>query len=194
MNMADYQLTETDAVVIRTADMTHIPNDDANRDWQDYQRWLDDGGVPDPYVPPDPPPPAPSELKAWSDSYEAVAGAVTAVKSIGQLGWNNDDAATATQIVIAKNNQDDSDISTTLTTAALPGRVLRIEARNDATQFVSHRIESATQRAPPGGDVAALTIAISPRNSAGAPFANAQTLSLHIYQVDEGAPASKSIV
>jgi hypothetical protein len=49
--MAEYQLTETD-VVIRTADGATIPNDPANRDWQKYQKWLADGGVPDPYVKP----------------------------------------------------------------------------------------------------------------------------------------------
>ena len=59
--MADYQLTATDSTVIRTADGACIPNDPANRDWVEYQKWLADGGVPDPYVePPPPPPPEPS--------------------------------------------------------------------------------------------------------------------------------------
>jgi hypothetical protein len=49
--MADYQLTATDASVIRTADQACIPNDPANRDWMEYQSWLAAGGVPDP-VPP----------------------------------------------------------------------------------------------------------------------------------------------
>ena len=56
--MAEYQLTPTDAV-IRTADQAAIPNDPANRDWIEYQQWLADGGVADPYVPPAPAPPAP---------------------------------------------------------------------------------------------------------------------------------------
>ena len=50
--MAEYQLTATNAVVIRTADGASIPNDPANRDWQEYQKWLAAGGVPDPYVKP----------------------------------------------------------------------------------------------------------------------------------------------
>ena len=62
--MADYQLTATDTV-LRTADGANIPNDPANRDWVEYQQWLADGGVPDPYVPPPTPPtppPAPEDV------------------------------------------------------------------------------------------------------------------------------------
>jgi hypothetical protein len=54
--MADYQLTATESV-IRTADGAGIPNDAANRDWVEYQQWLADGGVSDPYVPPPEAPP-----------------------------------------------------------------------------------------------------------------------------------------
>jgi hypothetical protein len=57
--MADYQLTATDSV-IRTADGACIPNDPANRDRAEYDKWLTAGGVPDPYVPPAPAPPAPT--------------------------------------------------------------------------------------------------------------------------------------
>ena len=49
--MADYQLTATE-IVIRTEDGACIPNDPANRDRAEYEEWLYDGGVPDPYVPP----------------------------------------------------------------------------------------------------------------------------------------------
>jgi hypothetical protein len=47
--MADYQLTFTD-IVIRTEDNANIPNDPANRDRMEYDKWLADGGVPDPHV------------------------------------------------------------------------------------------------------------------------------------------------
>jgi hypothetical protein len=56
--MADYQLTDSD-VVIRTVDGAYIPNDPANRDRDAYEQWLVDGGVPDPYVPPEPVAPEP---------------------------------------------------------------------------------------------------------------------------------------
>jgi hypothetical protein len=59
--MSDYQLTATDQMVIRTIDQANIPNDPANRDWVEYQKWLADGGVPDPYVPPPEPVPVPDD-------------------------------------------------------------------------------------------------------------------------------------
>ena len=62
--MADYQLTATDDVVIRTEDGAYIPDDPANADWIDYQAWLEDGNIPDPYVapkPPEPEPPSPEQ-------------------------------------------------------------------------------------------------------------------------------------
>jgi hypothetical protein len=58
--MTDYQLTATDSSVIRTADNACIPNDPANRDYAAYQQWLADGGVPDPYIEPEPQPEVPS--------------------------------------------------------------------------------------------------------------------------------------
>jgi hypothetical protein len=62
--MADYQLTATDSSVIRTTDQACIPNDPANRDWVEYQNWLEDGNEPDPYVEPPAvkPSPAPEDV------------------------------------------------------------------------------------------------------------------------------------
>lgn len=57
--MAEYQLTDSDSV-IRTVDSACIPNDPANRDREEYERWLVDGGTPDPYVPPPTVPPEPA--------------------------------------------------------------------------------------------------------------------------------------
>jgi len=50
--MSEYQLTDTETV-IRIADGAHIPNDPNNGDRARYEQWLEDGGVPDPHVPPE---------------------------------------------------------------------------------------------------------------------------------------------
>jgi hypothetical protein len=50
--MAEYALGATDKYVIRAEDGATIPNDTDNKDWVEYQEWLDAGGVPDPYVQP----------------------------------------------------------------------------------------------------------------------------------------------
>lgn len=44
-----------DGFVVRQSDGAFIPPHPGNRDWQEYQNWLDGGGVPDPMDPPDPP-------------------------------------------------------------------------------------------------------------------------------------------
>ena len=61
--MAEYRLTspQEPCVVIREDDGACIPPDEANRDYEEYLKWVEDGGVPDPYVEPPPPePPGPS--------------------------------------------------------------------------------------------------------------------------------------
>jgi hypothetical protein len=57
--MSEYQLTSNDSI-IRTEDGACIPADPANRDYAEYLKWLEDGGVPDPYVPPEKVPPEPT--------------------------------------------------------------------------------------------------------------------------------------
>jgi len=52
--MADYKLIR--GGVQRASDKAFIKESDSNRDWRKYQRWLDDGGVPD-KMDPSPSPP-----------------------------------------------------------------------------------------------------------------------------------------
>jgi len=71
--MGDYQLGAPDinGGVIRTIDQATIPADPGNRDWQEYQKWLEDGGVPDPYIPPpDPGPPPPTQQEQDAVLYD----------------------------------------------------------------------------------------------------------------------------
>jgi hypothetical protein len=69
--MAEYQQLNAPltggiaTTILRRADQAHIPDDPANRDRQQFEAWLADGGVPEPPDPlPEPPPPAPLELSA----------------------------------------------------------------------------------------------------------------------------------
>ena len=43
-----YQLTPFQNIVKRLADGAFIPNDEDNRDWVAYQKWLTDGNIPAP--------------------------------------------------------------------------------------------------------------------------------------------------
>jgi hypothetical protein len=57
--MSDYQLTASEEpcpVILTEEDGTvwSIPPDPANRHYAEYLQWVEDGGVPDPYVPPEP--------------------------------------------------------------------------------------------------------------------------------------------
>ena len=67
--MADYKLTaeQEPCAVIRASDGACIPPDMANTDYNcvdpmrpGYIQWKEAGGVPDPYVPPEPVPPEPT--------------------------------------------------------------------------------------------------------------------------------------
>ncbi len=46
-----FKLTNT-TTIIRIEDNAFIPNDSANVDYQAYLRWLEEGNIPNPYVPP----------------------------------------------------------------------------------------------------------------------------------------------
>jgi hypothetical protein len=46
--MAQYQLTSNEHTILRLVDNAYIPDDPANRDYQEYLIWLDQGNVPDP--------------------------------------------------------------------------------------------------------------------------------------------------
>ncbi len=62
-----YQLTNCG--VLRLADNANIPADPRNRDWREYQDWLDAGNQPLPAEPPPEPIPEPSlidKIKALS--------------------------------------------------------------------------------------------------------------------------------
>ena len=67
--MADYQLTAATepCAVIRLSDGACVPPDMANRDYNGdqfspgYLQWVEDGGVPDPYMPPPEAAPAPTQ-------------------------------------------------------------------------------------------------------------------------------------
>jgi hypothetical protein len=180
--MSEYRLTDTPTVV-RTADNVFIPDDPNNRDRIEYDKWLADGGVPDPYVPPEPDPPAPPDLALWSDQYEAVVGASTGESVMGRVGWDNADPTQATTIFIAKLNNAGSDVTSMLSAVLQPGRALRFESRGDSTKFVSHGVVSATART---SDIA---VTVTPRNNAGLPFAKAEALSTAVYIVDASTPA-----
>jgi hypothetical protein len=61
---ATYALTANPHTVCRVADNAFIPDDPANRDYQEYLTWCETGNTPDPYVPPPTPEPEPLTLEA----------------------------------------------------------------------------------------------------------------------------------
>lgn len=82
-----YRLTNNETVV-RLADGAFIPADESNRDWAEYQEWLSNGGLPEPYQGQGPDPSEPTvpntvsklglkraleELDMWADIKAAIA-------------------------------------------------------------------------------------------------------------------------
>lgn len=89
--MADYRLIAND-IVIRTSDNAHIPSDPANRDRLTYEKWLANGNVPDPFIPP--PPPTPKVLSQdlmaqfTVTDYKLIKDAIAVNDSFGLL-WSS---------------------------------------------------------------------------------------------------------
>ena len=171
--MAEYQLTDSAFVVIRTADGANIPADAANRDWQEYEAWRVAGGIPDPYVPPEPPPPQPPELIAYQEFYQASGNA----GANGRLAWDTGfaDPAPATLVQIANQNSQNSDVSSPLRVALQPGNVLRIELKTNAAKYVAHDVVSVES------GVGYLSVSVTPRDSASMPFAGNDAVSIGVY-------------
>lgn len=71
--MADYQFT--DWGVLRLSDGAFIPDAGDNRDWQQYQAWLADGGVPDPAPETQPDPGAIAIAEARASGMEKIESA-----------------------------------------------------------------------------------------------------------------------
>ena len=87
-----YQLTATDTI-IRTADNACIPADPANSDYAAFLIWLDEGNMPDPYIPP--PPVVPSVITMrqarlallMADRLSEVNAAVNQAGEAAQIEW-----------------------------------------------------------------------------------------------------------
>jgi hypothetical protein len=113
--MADYQLTATDAFVIRTSDDAIIPNDPNNRDWVAYQDWLAAGGVPDPYLEPAPTPPEPGTDALFEanranarldDGVNAAQGSMTTLANMPEITVSPGDPVTQEQFAALQAQVD----------------------------------------------------------------------------------------
>lgn len=97
--MAEYQLIANSTSVLRTADQAFIPDDPANRDYQAFLEWLDEGNTPDP-APPEPEPgPAPADANARLDAgIEAAQKAAEETAAMAQgVSIRADDPVTQDQ-------------------------------------------------------------------------------------------------
>lgn len=164
--MADYQLTATD-VVIRAVDQACIPNDPDNRDRAEYDRWLDDGGVPDPYVeppPPEPPPPPPDAVVAQME-YRAK----TLTQQIIDPGntfiiWNTVAQVDATKLTIAARDDTNIDQGNLFRLSSTVGRLLYIQYANNAAQVQRFEITGVID------NVTWFEMDVSPISAGGGPF------------------------
>ena len=102
--MAEYQLGATNKYVIHTADGATIPNDPANRDWQEYQKWLAAGGVPDPYVKPPKTSIMTTDWVAAFTNAEYRAATATTWRQTGGNAKNWDVLVTADSINLSSQN------------------------------------------------------------------------------------------
>jgi hypothetical protein len=182
--MAEYQLTATNQVVIRTADNASIPNDPANRDWVEYQNWLAAGGVPDPYVPPPEPepPPPPRDAVVVQMMYRAniVEGTVPAS---GYMSWDTTVTrqADAGMLRMAAVDGDAIDQGNFWRAPGLINRYLTVQLRSDASQIMRYTVNDVVSRG------SWFEVAVTPTSSSGKPFLQEDSLYVVI-----GSPGTVS--
>jgi hypothetical protein len=171
--MAEYRLTATNQSVIRTADNAAIPNDLANTDWVEYQNWLAAGGVPDPYVPPEPEPtpPPPRDAVVVQMMYRAVIvdGAVPAA---GYMAWDTTVTrqADANMLKMAAMDGDGIDQGNFWRAPGLINRYLTVQLRSDAAQIMRYTVSGVVDRG------SWFEIAVTPTSSSGKPFLQEDSL------------------
>jgi hypothetical protein len=168
--MSDYQFASADekGQVIRNEDNAHIPPDPANRDWQEYQNWLELGNIPDPYVPP-------PELTASRDAvvvqmmYRANT-ALGAVPASGDLVWNSAVQTDASMLKLASVDGDGIDQGNFWRAPGLINRYLNIQLRSDASQIMRYTVSDVIERD------SWFEIGVTPISSSGNMFAQANSL------------------
>lgn len=74
----EYKIQKDGIGVIRLSDMTFIPENPANRDWQEYQKWVAAGNTPDPAFTPEELLVQASEKAAEEARIQAKAADITA--------------------------------------------------------------------------------------------------------------------